>query len=432
MSIDTTRLAAVLAHAEVLQGRSVDNALLDTAADLTPPQKARCRAITYEACRWHLRWHAALELLVTKKIKPRDRIIGSLVICALVEIEQMATPKHAAVDSYVQLSKPLGLVSARGLVNAVLRRFLRERDQILVKINKQPAAQFAHPPWLLSALRRDWAEDRNGILDANNGRGPMTLRVNKVLGSRADYLTRLSTMQVAASPGPGDWDVVLKDPVAVELLPGFDQGYVSVQDSAAQFAAQLLDPQAKQRVLDACAAPGGKTAHLLEWAQGDLQLQALDVSEARLPRVHENLHRLNLRASVTCANAADLDSWWDGEPFDRILLDAPCTGSGVIRRHPDIKLLRREEDVNQLTVVQANLMDKLWSCLAKGGRMLYATCSVLRDENDRQIQSFMERTEDAELLPLALPLGKNGKFGCQLFPTSEGSDGFFYALLARR
>ena len=431
MSIDRARLAAVQAHAEVLKGRSVDDALADTSADLSVPQRARCRAITYEACRWHQRWHAAIELLLTKKLKPRDQIIGSLLVCALVEIECMATPSHAAVDSYVNLSKALDLGHARGLINAVLRRFLRERAQIISKIDKQPAAQFAHPPWLLGMLRSDWGEQRTAILDANNGRGPMTLRVNRNKSTREDYLAQLVETDIAAVAGVGDWDVVLAEPHAVDELPGFEQGVVSVQDSAAQFAAALLNPQRGEHVLDACAAPGGKTAHLLEWAGGDAHMTALDASARRLERVTENLDRLGYQAKQICADAAQTEQWWDGIAFDRILLDAPCTGTGVIRRHPDIKLLRRKNDVAQLVKVQADLLDKLWPLLAPGGTFVYATCSVLRDENERQIEAFLARTPAAQLLNTNLPVGQSQPFGRQIFPSEGGTDGFFYALLGQ-
>lgn len=429
MSIDRARVAAVLAHAEVLKGRSVDDALDDTCGDLSPPQRARCRAVTYEACRWHLRWQAAAEILLSKKLKSRDQILGSVVVCALVEIECMHTPSHAAVDSYVNLTKALDMGRARGLVNAVLRRFLREREQILAKIDKQPAAQFAHPPWILGMLRSDWGDRRNQILDANNGRGPMTLRVNRLQGTRQQYLEQLQQADIAASVGVGDWDVVLDDPKPVEILPDFEQGAASVQDSVAQFAAALLNPQPGQRVLDACAAPGGKTAHLLEWADGDVQMVALDASARRLKRVDQNLERLGLQAEQKCSDATLLDNWWDGKPFDRILLDAPCTGTGVIRRHPDIKLLRRKADVAQLVTVQAGLLNALWPLLAPGGRFLYATCSILRDENDRQMGSFLARTPDAKLVGMNLPIGTLGEHGLQVFPGEGGADGFFYALL---
>ncbi len=432
MSIDRARVAAIQAHAEVLQGRSVDDALADTTADLSVPQRARCRAVTYEACRWHLRWDAALPLLLSKKLKPRDQIIASVLICALVEMECLDTPTHAAVDSYVNLTKALELGHARGLVNAVLRRFLREREAIVQKIDKQPAAFFAHPPWLLSLLRKDWAERRDDLLQAGNGRGPMTLRVNRRMITRDAYLDELQQADIAAARGVGQWDVVLSEPKPVDLLPRFVDGGVSVQDSAAQLAAAALDPQAGERVLDACAAPGGKTAHLLEWADNDLQLTALDASASRLSRVTENLERIGLTAQLQCADAAALADWWDEQPFDRILLDAPCTGTGVIRRHPDIKLLRRQHDVEQLVRVQAELLDALWRTLAVGGRLLYATCSVLRDENDRQIASFLARRDDAVLMDLALPLGTKLAHGTQLFSGEKGADGFFYALLEKR
>lgn len=432
MGIDRARVAAVQAHAEVLAGRSVDDALEEVCVDLSPPQRARSRAVAFDACRWHWRWQAVLAQLLRKKLKPHDQAIASVVICALVEIEQLQTPAHAAVDSYVNLTKALGLGRARGLVNAVLRRYLREREALLAAADKQPAASTAHPPWLLGALRADWPQRRAELLAANNARAPMTLRVNRLQGERAAYLERLATAGIEAAPGPGDWDVCLAQPCPVEQLPDFATGAASVQDSAAQFAAPLLDPQPGQRVLDACAAPGGKTAHLLEWAGGELALTALDVSAGRLRRVDENLERLGLRGQTQRADAAEVESWWDGQPFDRILLDAPCSGSGVIRRHPDIKLLRRADDIVALAATQARLLDALWPLLGEGGQLLYATCSVLRDENARQVEAFVARTADARVLAVDLPLGEAGPHGRQLFPGEGGADGFFYALLARR
>jgi len=432
VSVDRARAAAVKAHALVLNGRSVDDALADTTVDLSEPQRARSRAITYESCRWHLRWVAALELLLSKKLKAKDQLAASIIVCALVEMESMGTPTHAAVDSYVNLSKPLGLMHLRGLINGVLRRFLREREAILAKIDKQPAAQFAHPPWLLGALREDWGGERAEILEQNNGRGPMTLRVNEHKQSREDYATLLNEVDIAAAVGPGTSDIVLAAPVGVDTLPGFAAGAASVQDSAAQFSAALLAPQAGQRVLDACSAPGGKTSHLMEWARGDIEMLALDVSASRLERVQQNLDRLGYTAKLKSADAGDTDSWWDGKPFDRILLDAPCTGTGVIRRHPDIKLLRRKDDLAQLVAVQAHLLDVLWPMLAPGGVFLYATCSILRDENDRQIEAFLARTPAAKLSPQALPIGRELPFGHQLFPGDAQADGFFYARLEHR
>jgi len=313
----------------------------------------------------------------------------------------------------------------------VLRRYQREQAVLDAAAEAEPVARHAHPHWLLTRLQQDWPDDWQAVCAANNARAPMTLRVNTLRGSPADYQQRLTEAGLAATSQPhAPAALVLTEPTDVAALPGFAAGDVSVQDAAAQLAAPLLDVQAGQRVLDACAAPGGKTAHLLE-NNPSAELVALDNDAARLDRVAETLARLQLAARLLHADAGQVVDWWDGKPFDRILLDAPCSASGVIRRHPDIKALRRAVDIDALAAQQARLLDALWPCLAPGGKLLYVTCSVLAAENGRQVKTFLARTPDAAALPLAADWGRPAGHGRQILPGEADMDGFFYALLVK-
>jgi 16S rRNA (cytosine967-C5)-methyltransferase len=341
-------------------------------------------------------------------------------------------PSHAAVAETVGAARRLHKAWAAALVNATLRGFLREREQLLAALDTDPVSALAHPAWLLDELRAAWPQQWQAIAAANNVRPPMTLRVNPRHGDAAAWRTRLTTAghpaaTVAAAPSALQLDA----PCDVKILPGFATGALSVQDAAAQLAAPLLAVRPGQRVLDACAAPGGKTCHLLESQPALAELVALDRSAERLERVRENLVRLGGTARLVAADAAEVDSWWDGKPFERILLDAPCSGSGVIRRHPDIKLLRRPEDLVHLAGEQQRLLRAVWPLLAPGGRLLYATCSVLPVENERQISHFLADYEEAEELPITAEWGHPRDHGRQILPGEAGMDGFFYALLQR-
>ena len=325
----------------------------------------------------------------------------------------------------------IGRKSARGLVNAVLRRYQRERAQADARSMSTDAGRFAHPDWIIGRLRRDWPSDWAAILTANNERPPMWIRVNRQLSDRATW--RGLAGAPASRPGPwADDSLCLERPVDVGDLPGFAEGVVSVQDAAAQLAAPLVAPRPGERILDACAAPGGKTGHLLELCPQQ-ELTALDVSPERLQRVRENLRRLQYDARLVAADAGRPDDWWDGRHFDAILLDAPCTASGVIRRHPDIKLLRREEDIDALAARQSTLLDGLWPLLRNGGRLVYCTCSVFAAECGSQIEAFLRRTPDASALtPDCLGgWGRPAGPGRQLLPGEAAMDGFYYACLTK-
>jgi 16S rRNA (cytosine967-C5)-methyltransferase len=308
----------------------------------------------------------------------------------------------------------------KGVVNGVLRNFLRQRESLLLALAQDEEANYQYPRWWLSRLRRAYRDDWQSIVAAGNTPPPMTLRVNQRRSTLSDYLARLNVAGLSARPllhEKGLHGLILDKAVAVDALPGFFEGIVSVQDAGAQRAAELLAPEAGARVLDACAAPGGKTAHLLEMA--DLDLLALDIDAGRTRRIEENLQRLNLQATVTVADCSDVQRWWDGRPFDAILADVPCSASGVVRRHPDIKHLRRESDIRRFAHTQADLLDALWPLLKIGGKLLYATCSVFPEENSAQIDAFLVRQ------PGACRLHEE-----QLLPQDE-NDGFYYALLQK-
>jgi 16S rRNA (cytosine967-C5)-methyltransferase len=427
-------LAARVIVRVIEQGRALDDAL----AELLPGQgeardRALVSAIAYGVLRWHPRLHAIAAELMPRPLKARDRDIAALVLVGLVQLLYMRVPAHAAIAETVEAARVLHKPWAAGLVNGVLRRFQRDREALLEAVDQQEVARFAHPRWLLDRLKQDWPADWPQICDANNTHPPMVLRVNRRRGSVPDYLQQLAAAGLTAAPAHhAPAALVLVDPVAAEALPGFADGAASVQDAAAQLAVPLLDLAADQRVLDACAAPGGKTGHLLEWQDGLASAWALDLDPARLARVAENLARLGLSAHLVPGDAQRPAAWWDGTPFDRILLDAPCSATGVIRRHPDIKTLRRPADIERLVQHQASLLAALWPLLAPGGRLLYVTCSVLRSENEERIAGFLAAHADAFEIALAVPWGRPCRHGRQILPGDDGMDGFYYAALSKR
>jgi 16S rRNA (cytosine967-C5)-methyltransferase len=352
----------------------------------------------------------------------------------------MRTPDHAAVSETVNVTKALKKPWAKNLVNAVLRSYQRQAEELGNKVEKNEVAKFAHPQWWLDSIKKNWPVDKRWqqILLANNKNPPMTLRLNTSHINREDYLALLAQHEIGATAAKYSAEgIYLEKPIAVSLLPLFAEGKVSVQDEAAQLAAILLNPQKGERILDACAAPGGKTLHLLE-REKDLDLLAIDIEPARLEKIQENLNRTRLNAQLLAANAFDPDSWWDKKLFDRILLDAPCSASGVIRRHPDIKLLRQRDDIKKLTQEQTQILNALWPLLKSGGMLLYATCSVLAEENTLQIQHFLQQHTDARLQPINSAWGEQQIAGTQIFPGDggqngeNGMDGFFYALIQKQ
>jgi 16S rRNA (cytosine967-C5)-methyltransferase len=423
------RALAARALAPVLAGReSLNDTLPAAQAAAAAADRGLVQALAFTACRHAPYYRALLQPLLQRTPQAP---VEALLLVGLAQLRDLRIPDHAALSETVDAARVLKQERATGLINAVLRRYLREKPQL----EEQAAAcAHAHPQWLKEAFEQDWgAAAAAALMAANNREGPLTLRVNRRQGARDDYLVRLQAEGIAAEAcafSPDGLRVAAVDDV--RQLPGFARGAVSVQDEAAQLAAPLLDARSGMHVLDACAAPGGKTAHLLECSD-NLSLTALDISAARCERIEENLERLDLRhgsrTTILAADACRPDSWWDGMPFDRILLDAPCTATGVIRRHPDIKLLRRAGDVAQTTALQATLLDALWPLLAPGGLLLYATCSVLKAENEMQVADFLRRHPEAREQAIAAAWGEARPHGRQIL--TGASDGFFYARLVR-
>jgi 16S rRNA (cytosine967-C5)-methyltransferase len=428
-----SRAAAARAVGAVIgPGRSLDEVLAGAVGGLPAPDRALATQLAYGTLRLYPRLARWSALLLSRPLPLREAEVQALVLIGLYQLESSRVPDHAAVAATVEAVRALGRGRHAGLVNACLRRWLRERDVLKARVAREPEVVHAHPRWWLDALARDWPQDWEGIVAANNEQAPMWVRVNGLRSGRDAWLARLVAAGGSASP----WEAApqalrLDTPMATDTLPGFAEGDVSVQDGAAQLAAGLLAPQPGMRVLDACAAPGGKACHLLE-ACPDIELTALDIAPPRLERVRENLARLGLQARVVAGDAADPGPWWDGRPFERILLDAPCSGSGVVRRHPDIKLLRRPQDIPAMAARQGALLDALWPLLAPGGRLLYATCSVLKAENAGQVSAFLARHPEARALDLGEPgWGRRSGPGRQLLGGEAGVDGFYYACLLR-
>ncbi len=426
----SARRAAALALAGVLKGQSLNQCLPPLEQRVAAEDRAFLRDLVLGSCRHYQRMNALAKMLLKHPFGEEDQDLQALLILGLYQLSVQEKAPHAAVHATVEVCEELGKGYAKPVINACLRRYGREYETLLPPLDDNPVTATSHPKWLVKMLSKAWPEECDTILQQNNLRPPLCLRVNRRHGSREAYLQRLTAAGIDAQPATfSDVGIYLAESCDVTQLPGFADGDVSVQDEAAQLAAQLLQPAAGERILDACAAPGGKTCALLE--QADASVVALDLEESRLGRVHENLERLQLQAEVVCADMADTDAWWDKQSFDAILLDAPCSATGVIRRHPDIKLLRRREDIEQLVAVQARLLDSAWSVLKPGGRLLYATCSVLPQENSEQIAAFVERTKDAQVEKLDFSWGKACNAGRQLLPQQDSHDGFFYALLTR-
>jgi 16S rRNA (cytosine967-C5)-methyltransferase len=433
------------------RGRSLDAALIAEAQsnkDATKQERGLLRALSYDSIRWYIRLDTLLERLLSRPNQKLDPEIRALTIVGLCQLLYTDIPEHAAVDETVAATRLLGQPKAAGFVNAILRRCQREHVTLLKEIDRDLAIRTAHPRWLVERLRQDWGDRAAAILDANNERPPFWIRVNRLRASAANYRSQLQDTEIKVAASALD-DSALRLDKAMDVgdLPGFDAGLVSVQDAAAQCAAHLLDPQAGERILDACAAPGGKTGHLLELAPELAALTAVDVSPERLARVTQNLQRLGLSARVVAGDAAEPSDWWDGQAFHRILLDVPCSATGVIRRHPDIKLLRRPDDIAALAARQAQLLRNLWPLLLPGGRLLYASCSVLRAETSAVIAGFLAdqpqardvtREVGAMKLKSVAPGGLNGLAapdeagpGVRIAAGSAGLDGFYYALLEK-
>ena len=427
------QMQAARVVAGVLEGANLRDALADV-DDGTP---LRGRTLVQELAYGTLRHWGTLDAIACKLVrKPMaDPLLRSLVAVALYQLDHTRAPAFAVVDRAVFAAGTLVRPGAKALVNALLRRYLRERPALREAVAGDDVARWSHPKWWIDRVRRDFPADWQAILEAGNQRPPLTLRVNRCVTDRDSLLRAFAQASIVAHAA-GESAVIVDDPRPVTGLPGFAAGAFSVQDLGAQLAAPFLGAVDGMRVLDACAAPGGKTAHLLECA--DVELIALDVDAARLLRVHDNLARLRLagrRVDVVRGDAGTPDDWWDGRPFDRILLDVPCTASGVVRRHPDGKWRHRASDVQRFAREQSRLLEATWPLLARGGKLLYSTCSVFKAENDDRVADFLGGHADALRETLTFPDDAVHRGG-QLLPSPSGAshnqDGFFYALLRKR
>jgi 16S rRNA (cytosine967-C5)-methyltransferase len=435
----SARSLAAHAVARILrEGVTLDAALKDSLAAADPKLAPSVRSLGYGAVRGYYRHEAILRSLLSTPVRSLDFLVRALLSVALYELEDDRTPEYAVVDAAVQTAKATDAVRAAGLINAVLRRYLRERKALDAEIARNPATRHASPVWLADRLRADWPVRWTQLLAAGDAQAPMWLRVNSQRTTADDYLAKLRDAGVGArAEARVPQAVVLDAPCDVRDLPGFAEGLVSVQDLGAQCVVFPLGLAAGQRVLDACAAPGGKTALIAEREPYLANLTAVDIDPQRLARVSENLSRGNLRADLVVGDASVPAPWWDGHPFDRILLDAPCSALGVIRRHPDIRLRKSPSDIDKMPHAQGRLLTAAWRMLKPGGRLVYATCTVTRSENRDVIAAFLSSTPDAISVPAegweGWPnFGEADEFGRQILPGEAGADGFYYAALTKQ
>ncbi|TNF33597.1 MAG: 16S rRNA (cytosine(967)-C(5))-methyltransferase RsmB [Gammaproteobacteria bacterium] len=421
------RVHALHVLLQVMQGESLSTALPATLKKISAGRdQAFVQMLVYGVLRWYWQLDATLDTLMQKPLKAKDHDVRLIMLMAMFQLMDTRVPDYAAVNAAVELVRRKKKNWASGMVNAVLRNFLRQQQSIKSSLAENEQAQYAHPQWFITRLKQDWPQQWSSILEANNQHPPMVLRINRQKIAVHDYLQQLH--QPAETIGHDA--IRLQQAVDVSELPGYSEGWFSVQDAGAQQAAYLMELAPGQRVLDCCAAPGGKTAHMLE-LQPAIHMTAVDVSDQRLSRVRENLQRLNLQADIICGDAANPTDWWDGKPYDRILLDVPCSASGVIRRHPDIKLLRQADDIERLAETQQAILQAIWPLLAPGGRLLYVTCSVFRAENEQQMARFLATTTDAREIAIAADWGEARSHGRQIFPGQDGMDGFYYAALGK-
>ncbi len=429
MNLDV-RAAAASVIGDVLGGSSLQQALPGRLSRVVERDRGLLQQLCYGTLRDSPRLLAVLAQLLEKPLRDKDQDLQGLLLCGLYQLDSTRVPDHAAVAATVGAARALKKNWATGMANAVLRRYLREREQLAETLD--PAAAASHPPWLFQKILQQWPAAAIEVIAANNQQPPMTLRVNNRRRVRPDYLTTLQNQGFAAADGKlSPHAIQLANPTEVQMLPGFTAGEVSVQDEAAQLAAVLLQAGVGERVLDACAAPGGKACHILELQPHLGELVAMDIDALRLQKVAENLQRLDLAATLLVGDAAHPAAQLRPGSFDRILADVPCSASGVIRRHPDIKLLRRESDIAQLAQRQQNILKGVWPLLKPGGTLLYVTCSILDEENSQVVQRFLAAHSDAELFLANMPWGQATPCGRQLLPSPGGPDGLFYSRLRK-
>ncbi len=427
-------VAAYCLHQVIYQGRSLTEVLQgDKVTNLEDSDRALVKDICFGSLRWHYVIDIILDKLLAKPLKNKDKDVECLIRVGLYQLQYQHTADHAAVNETVSASKHLKKPWSKGLINGVLRNFSRDKADNKKGILSNIKPHMAFPYWIIKRVKPAWPEQWKEVLAASNQRAPMTLRVNHSKIQTIDYINKLKEVGIEAQPHPlVESAIELKQPVNVYKLPDFERGYVSVQDASAQLAGYLLACKAGMTVLDACAAPGGKTGHIAESSK-NLKITAIDNVPHRLALVKENLDRLGEKATLIEADASDLPAWYSdqNEAFDRILLDAPCSALGVMRRHPDIKVLRQDSDIAALVELQKQLLETLWTILKPGGRLLYATCSILPEENDQQIKQFVTLQKDAKVIPIAGKWGASCEYGRQILPNSDNMDGFYYSLLEK-
>lgn len=424
--------AADAVHQVVFRGRQLTRTLENALSGYESQDRGLVTEITSGVVRWFWLLEHYLNILLDKPLRQKHRDILCLLYVGLYQLEFMNTPIYASVSETVNAASEMGRPWARGLTNAIMRKFLRIRDQL--DIDELPdACRFSHPAWMVDLIKREWPQTWQGILEANNRRPTMTIRVNINKSNVAEYLARLEDLGVAAALDSASPSALqLKERTSVDKLPGFSEGIVSVQSSASQLAAASMDLASGQRVLDACSAPGGKLLHMLEIEPDLDEVVAIDIDETRTREIVDNLNRAGLSATVKLADSSRPDDWWDGKPFDRILVDAPCSAFGVISKHPDIKHHRKPDDICQVTDRQGELLNALLPLLNSNGKLLYSTCSILARENDGQIENILRNHRGFSCDSLSSTLGQSTRFGRQRLQGSDGGDGFYYARLSRR
>ena len=427
--MNTRLIAAKVLTSVIRDGQSLTAALNNTLGVVeSDKDRAFIQALCYGVCRNFHRLDYILSQMLDKPLKDLD--VKALALIGLYQLKFMRVKSHAAVSETVLAARKKPW--AKALINALLRSYLRGQEGFEQKADNVKSALVSHPDWLIQQIEQDWPMQAQQIFQQNNEQPPMALRVNLANISQDQYLQKLRDQGIEAEAVSFCRSaILLNKPAVVNILPGFNEGWVSVQDTAAQLAAELLDVQIGHRVLDVCAAPGGKAAHILEHQPKVRELVAVDIDKLRLQRVNDNFQRLKLSAKLIVGDASKPEDWWDGQLFDRILLDVPCSALGVIRRHPDIKLLRRAEDINTLQVLQQRIMTAVWPLLAPGGIMLYATCSILKQENEQQIEAFLATNANAIEVPINADWGLVRRYGRQILTGESAMDGFYYALIRK-
>jgi 16S rRNA (cytosine967-C5)-methyltransferase len=433
------RLLAVKWLTQVVSnGRSVNDILANDQHSIQPQHKSLAKQLLFGCLRYFHQLKTISDNLLEKPFKAKDQDLLIIIILGLYQLKYLSTPDHAAISESVELSRSINKKWAAGLINGVLRRYQREADELTQSLSKSLQFQYSHPGWMVKKLQQDWPHEFADLLQQNNIQAPMFIRVNSVKNDRQQYLTKLEQANIAAQPHAVATNaLLLEQAVDVMALPGFIDGDVTVQDAAAQLPIELLDLQPQQKVLDGCAAPGGKTTHILQ-SQPTVALTSVEMSARRAEKISQTLSRMQMQCQLKVADITDIDSWWDGQLFDRILLDVPCSASGVIRRNPDIKVHRKVTDIKPLLAIQAEILAKCWALLKPNGILVYATCSVFKDENQHQMNQFLQnhQAETVDLAPeIAAQLASNAQsrasIGYQIFPGDNQMDGFYFCGLRK-